>query len=74
MSNQVNIKDGNVYTFKVPQNSANYQVRVANTAKGLWMCIQETYMQWKLTITPELLAQTVEKAAGGNFELPKNNS
>ena len=36
MSNQVNIKDENVYTLKVPQNSANYQVRVA---KGLCMCI-----------------------------------
>ena len=32
-------KDGNVYTFQVPQNSANYQIRVALTQKGLWACI-----------------------------------
>ena len=39
MTSSINLKDGNVYTFKVPQNSTNYQVRAANTSKGLWMCI-----------------------------------
>ena len=33
-------KDGNVYTFQIPQNSANYQIRAALTPKGLWVCIE----------------------------------
>ena len=33
------IKEGNVYTYQVPQSSANYVVRMAMTAKGLWICI-----------------------------------
>jgi hypothetical protein len=51
MAAQTSFKDGNVYTYHVPQNSANYQVRAALTQKGLWLCIEESYMQWKLTIS-----------------------
>lgn len=51
MATTMMFKDGNVYTYQVPQNSANYQIRVALTPKGLWVCIEESFMQWKLTIS-----------------------
>ena len=51
MATSALFKEGNVYTFQIPQNSAHYQIRVALTQKGLWICIEESYMQWKLTIS-----------------------
>ena len=64
-----NLKQGNVYTYNVPQNTTNYQVRVALTPKGLWICILESVMQWKLTISEELIQQIIPKASGGKENL-----
>lgn len=58
-------KEGNVYTFQVPQNSVTYQIRVALTQKGFWVCIEEAYMQWKLTISEDLALETISKATAG---------
>ena len=49
------LKDGNVATYQVLQNTTTYQVRLANTNKGLWMCIEESGLNWKLTITSEMV-------------------
>ncbi len=40
MTTSAAFKDGNVYTYQLPQNSAHYQIRVALTQKGLWVCIE----------------------------------
>lgn len=69
MATTMMFKDGNVYTYQVPQNSANYQIRVALTPKGLWVCIEESFMQWKLTISEELAMQTIAKATSGQQAL-----
>lgn len=65
MSQHSDLKEGNVYTYQVPQSSATYVVRMALTGKGLWVCIEESLMQWKLTISEELVTQTVAKASAG---------
>ena len=59
------LKEGNVYSYALPQNTANYQVRVALIPKGLWLCILDSVLQWKLTLTQELVDQTVAKASAG---------
>lgn len=61
MANQ--LKEGSVATYQVMQNTTVYQVRLTNTAKGLWMCIEESGLNWKLTISPEMIEQTVSKAS-----------
>jgi len=33
------LKEGNVVTYQVLQNTITYQLRLANTNKGLWACI-----------------------------------
>lgn len=45
------LKEGTVLTFQVLQNTITYQLRLANTAKGLWACIEEGAVTWKLTIS-----------------------
>jgi hypothetical protein len=49
---QNQLKEGNVVTYQVLQNTITYQVRLTNTSKGLWMCIEDAGLNWKLTITP----------------------
>lgn len=66
MSVQAIIKEGNVHSFSIRQNTVTYSLRLAHTPKGLWLCIEESFSQWKLTITNELIEQTVTKASGGN--------
>lgn len=66
MSVQAIIKQGNVHSFNIRQNTVTYALKLAHTPKGLWLCIEESYSQWKLTITNELIDQTVAKASGGN--------
>ena len=39
MSVQAIIKEGNVHTYNIRQNTANYVLRLAHTPKGLWVCI-----------------------------------
>lgn len=63
------LKEGNVYAYSLPQNTANYQVRIALCPKGLWVCILESVMQWKLTITDEMIKQIVTKASAGKETL-----
>ena len=63
------LKEGSVLTFQVLQNTVTYQVRVANTAKGLWLCIEDSGLAWKLTISAEMVEQTVSKASGGTEKL-----
>ena len=52
---QNQLKEGTVVTYQVMQNTANYQIRLTNTGKGIWMCIEETGLNWKLTVTPEMV-------------------
>ena len=59
------LKDGNVATYQVLQNTITYQLRIANTQKGLWICIEESGLNWKLTITSEMIEQTISKASAG---------
>jgi len=63
------LKEGSVLTFQVLQNTVTYQVRVANSAKGLWLCIEDSGLAWKLTISAEMVEQTVSKASGGTEKL-----
>ena len=49
--NQNQLKEGTVAIYQVMQNTTTYQVRLTNTSKGLWMCIEESGVNWKLTIT-----------------------
>lgn len=64
MSNpNTQLKDGSVITFSLLQNTTTYQIRLASTAKGLWVCIEESGVTWKLTITQEMVEQTVGKAS-----------
>lgn len=57
------LKEGVVSTYQVLQNTIVYQVRLTSTNKGLWMCIEESGLNWKLTITAEMIEQTVAKAS-----------
>ena len=52
--------------YSLVQNTTTYQIRIAHTMKGLWLCIEETLSNWKLTVTPELIDQTVAKVSGNN--------
>lgn len=63
------LKEGAVLTFPVLQNTTTYQLRLANTAKGLWLCIEEAGLAWKLTITSEMVEQTISKASGGTEKM-----
>lgn len=60
---QNQLKEGTVVTYQVLQNTTTYQVRLTNTAKGLWMCIEESGLNWKLTVSQEMVDQTVSKAS-----------
>jgi hypothetical protein len=51
MSLQAILKEGNVHSFNIRQNTVTYTLRIAHTPKGLWVCIEESFSQWKLTIT-----------------------
>lgn len=64
MNNQP-LKQGAVISYQVLQNTTTYQLRLANTAKGLWVCIEEASSIWKLTITAEMVQQTIAKASAG---------
>ena len=55
-----------MHSFNIRQNTVTYALKLAHTPKGLWLCIEESFSQWKLTITNELIDQTVAKASGGN--------
>lgn len=57
------LKQGSVATYQVLQNTTTYQVRLTNTNKGLWMCIEESGLNWKLTISQEMVEQTIAKAS-----------
>lgn len=57
------LKEGSVVTYQVLQNTTTYQVRLTNTNKGLWMCIEESGLNWKLTLSQEMVEQTVAKAS-----------
>jgi hypothetical protein len=45
------LKDGAMLTYSVLQNTLTYQIRLTNCNKGLWICIEESGLTWKLTIT-----------------------
>jgi hypothetical protein len=60
---QSQLKEGTVVTYQVLQNTTTYQVRLTLTTRGLWMCIEESGLNWKLTITPEMVEETVAKAS-----------
>jgi hypothetical protein len=62
---QFQLKEGSVATYQVLQNTTTYQLRLTNTPKGLWICIEETGLAWKLTISQEMVEQTVSKASAG---------
>jgi hypothetical protein len=64
MTNQP-LKDGAVVSYQVLQNTITYQLRLASTAKGLWVCIEEASSIWKLTVTAEMVEQTIAKASAG---------
>lgn len=63
------LKEGSVVTYQVLQNTTTYQVRLTNTSKGLWMCIEESGLNWKLTISQEMVEQTVSKASGNQVTM-----
>ena len=63
--NQPQLKEGTVATYQVLQNTTTYQLRLTPTGKGLWMCVEESGLNWKLTATAEMIEQTVTKASAG---------
>jgi hypothetical protein len=63
------LKEGSVATYQLLQNTTTYQLRLSLTAKGLWVCAEEAASIWKLTITQELLEQTVAKASASRETL-----
>jgi hypothetical protein len=57
------LKEGAVSTFQLLQNTTTYQLRLSLTPRGLWVCAEEAATLWKLTISEDLLRQTVSKAS-----------
>lgn len=39
MSVQAIMKEGNVHSYNIRQNTVTYTLRIAHTPKGLWVCI-----------------------------------
>jgi len=39
MSVQIILKEGNVHSYNIRQNTVTYTFRIAHTPKGLWVCI-----------------------------------